>query len=589
MSVQYTQSRWSLQDLLPEPDGPALQAYFDQLEGCVSRLEAARSGLTPDIPAEDFLKLFDLFEEQSSIANRLSAYVNLWFFEDTQNSAALGFRGRIDQALAQAGNRVIFFTLWFKELSDEAAERLIEASGDRAYLLKNIRRFKPHTLSEAEERILNLKDVDGIEALVEMYDLVTNKLVFHLVVDGEERSLTRDQLSAYMRHPSHEIREAAYQELLRVFAENQTVLSQIYVHRVRDWHTEAIELRHFAQPISYRNLINDIPEKVVDTLLEVCRANASAFQRYFRLKASWLGVEKLHRFDIYAPLATSEKKFSFEQAVSMIFASFQEFSPEAADQVERVFKEKHLDSETRPGKRGGALCYAAVPELTPWVLVNYAGQARDVATLAHELGHAVHSMQSAGHSILSFRPSLPLAETASVFSEMLLTERLISQETEPLLRRDLLARAIDDAFATILRQAYFTIFERQAHQIINDGGTVEDLCERYYADLVEQFGDDVELVDDFRWEWISIPHIYKSPFYTYAYSFGQLLVMALFQQYKILGAAFVPRYLKILAYGGSAAPAEILSEADLDISSPGFWQGGFDVLSEMIQQLEENQ
>jgi oligoendopeptidase F len=588
MKIPYTQSRWSLQDLLTEPDEKVLQVLLDQLEGFVSGLETARGILGPEIPPTEFLELLDAYEGQSNIANRLSAYANLWFFEDTQNSAALTFRGRIDQALAQAGNRSLFFTLWFKDITDEAADRLIEASGDRAYMLQNLRKFKPHTLSEAEERILNLKDVDGIEALVEMYDLVANGLSFRLVVDGEERILTRDQLSAYLRNPSKELRAAAYQELLRVYAENSTVLSQIYVHRVRDWHTEAIELRHFAQPISYRNLINDIPEAVVDTLLEVCRANAPVFQRYFRLKASWLGVEKLHRFDIYAPLARSEKQFSFEQAVAMIFSSFQDFSPEVAGQVERVFRENHLDSEIRPGKRGGAMCYAAVPELTPWVLVNYAGQARDVATLAHELGHAVHSMQSAGHSILSFRPSLPLAETASVFSEMLLTERLVGQETDPVLRRDLLARAIDDAFATILRQAYFTIFERQAHQVINDGGSVEDLCARYYEDLVEQFGDAVELVDDFRWEWISIPHIYKSPFYTYAYSFGQLMVLSLFQQYKSLGAAFVPRYLKILSYGGAAAPADILAEAGIDINAPGFWQGGFDVLSDMIRQLEEN-
>ncbi len=587
MSITFTQTRWSLRDLLPEPDGPALQTYLDQMEGYISQLEAARSGLSPEIPEFEFLRLLDAFEGQSSIANRLSAYANLWFYENTQNSAALSFRGRIDQALAQAGNRTLFFTLWFKELPDETADRLIQASADRGYMLQNIRKFKPHTLSEAEERILNLKDVDGIEALVEMYDLVTNKLSFRLVVDGEERRLTRDQLSAYLRHPSSELRAAAYQELLRVFADESTVLSQIYVHRVRDWHTEAIDLRHFAQPISYRNLINDIPEAVVDTLLEVCRANAMVFQRYFRLKASWLGVQKLHRFDIYAPLASSEKKFGFEQAVEMIFGTFQDFSPEIASQVERVFKENHLDSDTRSGKRGGAFCYAAVPGLTPWVLVNYAGQARDVATLAHELGHAVHSMQSSGRSILSLRPSLPLAETASVFSEMLLTERLIAQETDPLLRRDLLARAIDDAFATILRQAYFTLFERQAHQIINDGGSVDDLCKRYYEDLGEQFGDAVELVDEFRWEWISIPHIYKSPFYTYAYSFGQLMVLALFQQYKSLGADFVPRYLKILAYGGAAAPADILAEAGIDIRAPGFWQGGFDVISEMIRLLEE--
>ena len=585
--TKYSQSRWSLADLLQDPDGPEMQSYLNDLKSCVSTLESARVELKPTITDEKFLELLEVYEQQGRIANRLSAYVNLWFYEDTQNPAALNLRGRLDQVLAQAGNRTLFFTLWFKDLPDDIANRLIAASGNRGYALESMRHFKPYTLSEAEEHIINLKDVDGIEAVVEIYDLITNSLTYSLEVDGQTSQLTRDQLSAYFRHPSADMRSAAYQELNQVYIKNSTLLSQIYVHRVRDWHTEGIELRHFSQPISYRNLFNDIPDAVVDTLLEVCRENASVFQRYFRLKATWLGLDKLRRYDIYAPLAHSEKKYTYQQATDMVFSSFGGFSPGVAAQVERVFKENHLDSENRPGKRGGAFCYAALPELTPWVLVNYAGQARDVATLAHELGHAVHAMQSASQSLLGFRPSLPLAETASVFSEMLLTEKLLSTETDPAVRRDLLAHAVDDAFATILRQAYFAIFEKQAHEIINQGGTVDDLCECYYAGLVEQFGDAVELVDEFRWEWISIPHIYKSPFYTYAYSFGQLLVLALFQQYRELGMDFVPRYLKILSYGGSASPADILAEADIDITAPAFWQGGFDVLESMIRQLEE--
>jgi oligoendopeptidase F len=583
----YLQTRWSLQDLIPAPDEAALQPYLDELDAQVSALEASRPALKADIPAAEYLRMLDIFEKQSLAANRLSAYANLFFYEDTQNPAALNLRGRIDQALAGAGNRTLFFTLWFKELDDENAARLVAASGGRRYILENLRRFKPYTLSEAEERVINLKDVDGIDALVEMYDLLTNRLTFTLEVDGEPRLLTRDQLSAYIRHPSPEVRLAAYRELNRVFMDQSTVLSQIYVHRARDWRTEGIELRGFTQPIDYRNLINDIPAAVVDTLLEVCRANAPVFQRYFRLKAAWLGMEKLRRCDIYAPLASSEKKYDYAQATKMVLDSFRSFSPLVADQVERVFAENHLDAENRPGKRGGAFCYAVLPGLTPWVLVNYAGQARDVATLAHELGHALHALQSAHQSILNFRPSLPLAETASIFSEMLLTERLSSQEDDPAVRRDLLAHALDDAFATILRQAYFTIFERQAHQLIADGESVDALCDRYYELLQEQFGEAVELDADFRWEWIAIPHIYKTPFYTYAYSFGQLLVLALFQQYKTLGEDFIPRYLKILAYGGSASPAEILSEAGIDMTTAAFWQGGFDVLAKMIDQLEE--
>jgi oligoendopeptidase F len=583
----YLQSHWSLQDLLASPDDPALPAYLQELEALVSELESARSSLSPDIAADKFLRLLRLYEQQSTIMNRLGGYANLWFFENTQNTAALNLRGRIDQVVAQAANRSMFLTLWFKDLPDESANRLMQSCSDYAYLLQSIRRFKPHTLSEAEERIINLKDGDGIEALVEMYDLITNKFVFNLEVDGEPKELTRDQLGVYIRDPLPQMRAAAYQEQNRVFIENSTLLSQIYIHRVRDWHTEAIELRKFAEPISYRNLVNDIPDAVVDALLQACRENASLFQRYFRLKAGWLGMKKLRRYDIYAPLAGSNKKYAYAQAVEMVLASFRDFSPAVADMVERVFQENHLDSENRPGKRGGAFCYSVLPGLTPWVLINYAGQARDIATLAHELGHAVHGMQAAGQSMLSFSPPRPLSETASIFSEMLLTDRLLKIESDPTVRRELLAYALDDAFATILRQAYFTIFERQAHKLVNDGGTVEDVCELYYANLIEQFGDSVELVDEFRWEWIIIPHFYNSPFYTYAYCFGQLLVLALFQQYRLLGDTFVPRYLKILSYGGSAAPEEILAEAGIDITTPTFWQNGFDILETMIQHLEE--
>jgi len=271
----------------------------------------------------------------------------------------------------------------------------------------------------------------------------------------------------------------------------------------------------------------------------------------------------------------------------MVLDSFREFSPPVAGLVRRVFDENHLDSQTRPGKRGGAFCYAALPGLTPWVLVNYDGRPRDVATLAHELGHAVHGMLSAGHSIMTYQPSLPLAETASVFAEMQLTQRLLRQEKDASVRRDLLAHAVDDAYITVLRQSYFTIFEREAHRMIVEGKSFDEIAAAYMSNLVEQFGDSVELTDEFRWEWICIPHIYNSPFYTYAYSFGQLLVLALYQQYRLEGAAFIPRYLKILSYGGSEEPAKILREAGLEIDTAAFWQGGFDVIADMIKELAD--
>jgi len=525
-------------------------------------------------------------ESISILTGRIEGYSDLWFAEDAQNQAALNLRDRIDQVLTDTGNRLLFFALWFKDLTEDISANLIRHSGRFHYYLESMRRFKPYTLSELEERMINLKDVNGIDAMVNLYQTITSSFTFRLEVDGEDLSLTRDQLGSYFQNPLPEMRTRAYQEYYRVFVENAIVLAQIYVHRVRDWHTEAVELRGYASPITARNLGNDLPDEVVDTLLSICRENAGLFQRYFKFKARALGMETLRRYDIYAPLSQSEKKYDYHQATQMVLDSYRAFSPQVADLSMRVFDENHLDSEPRPGKRGGAFCYSALPKLTPWVLVNYDGRARDIATLAHELGHAVHAMLSSNQSVLTHTPSLPLAETASVFAEMQLTEQLLRQETNPSVRRDLLVNALDDAYITVMRQAYFTIFERSAHEMIVAGEPIEELTRLYFANLAEQFGDAIELSDEFKWEWISIPHIYNAPFYTYAYSFGQLSVLALYQQYKLNGDSFVPGYLKILSYGGSESPMKILMEAGFDITSPGFWQGGFDVLKSMLTELE---
>ena len=581
-----TPTRWSLRDLLAAPDGEEMDSYLARMEEALARLEAARPRLAPEIPAGEFLTLLGDYEALTGISRRLGAYAFLWFAEDTQNQAALNLQGQLDRRLADAQNRALFFELWFKELPDEAAARLIGASGDRSYFLESLRRFRPHTLSEAEEKVITLKDVNGIDALMTLYDVITNKLTFSLEVEGRRQTLTHDELTAFTRHPSPALREAAYRELYRAYGENSTALAEIYNHRVRDWQIEMVELRHFASPIAARNMMNDIPDAVIDTLLDVCRRNASLFQRYFRLKARWLKLGKLRRYDLYAPLARSEKSYSFAQAVELVLGSLTDFSPLMAERARRVLDQDHLDAELRPGKRSGAFCYAALPQLTPWVLANFAGRARDVTTLAHELGHAIHAMLAAEHSVLTFDAAVPLAETASVFGEMLLTERLLAQESDPAVRRDLLASAIDDAYVTVQRQAYFCVFERDAHRLIDEGRSADELAAHYQANLAEQFGDAVAVSDEFRWEWLLIPHIYHTPFYTYAYSFGQLLVLALYQRYRAEGEPFKPRYLQILARGGSAAPAAILAEADIDIASAAFWQGGFDVIKGLIDELE---
>ena len=324
----------------------------------------------------------------------------------------------------------------------------------------------------------------------------------------------------------------------------------------------------------------------MNTLLEVCRQNTSVFQDYFRLKARWLGVERLRRCDLYAPVAHSEKQYEYARAAWMVLDSFEQFDPRLARLALRVFEAQHIDSEVRKGKRGGAFCLSAAPKVTPWVMLNYQGRAEDVATMAHELGHAIHSMLAEQHSLFTFQACLPLAETASTFGEMMLTDRLLQEETNQDVRRDLLFKQIDDSYATIQRQAFFALFERQAHEMIAQNATVDEISAAYMQNLEAQFGDSIVLSDEFRWEWVSIPHIYNVPFYVYAYAFGQLLVLALYSQYKKEGASFKPRYIQFLAAGGSKAPVELLKDAGIDVHQAAFWQGGFDVVKGLVEQLK---
>jgi oligoendopeptidase F len=481
----------------------------------------------------------------------------------------------------------MFFGLWWKELDDVYAEPLMEISGDTRYWLEEMRHFKPYTLSEPEEKVINLKDLTGSSAMNTLYDSITNRYTFDLTVNGEKKTMTRGELSVYIRESDPQIREQAYKELYRVYGQDAPILGQIYQNIVRDWRNEQLNLRKFVSPLAVRNLANDIPDEAVDTLLEVTEKNTGLFHRYFQLKARWLGLPKLRRYDIYAPVAKSEKTYSFEAGVRLVLDAYRAFDPGIAEMAERVFKEDHLDSEIRRGKQGGAFCLTALPTLTPWVLQSYQGKAEDVATLAHELGHAVHSMLASQHSIFTFHASLPLAETASTFGEMLLVDHLLRDETDENVRRDLLFRQVDDAYATILRQAYFAIFEKEAHEMVAAGASVDEISAGYMANLRAQFGDSVDLSEEFQHEWVSIPHIYHVPFYVYAYSFGQLLVFSLYKQYKEEGDAFKPRYLKILETGGSQSPEAILASAGIDIRQASFWQGGFDVIDGLISELEK--
>jgi len=585
--MAYKLSPWSLTDLFPGLDHPELETAFKTLEANVADFEKLRPQLKPNMPVSSFLEVLQDTEESTRLASKMYSYAGLAFAANTQNQRIQALLGRIQQFMAEMENRTLFFNLWWKDLDDANARRLMDASGDYRYHLEVMRKFKSHTLTEPEEKVVNLKNVTGNSALVTLYDAITNRYVFKVEVDGQMKEMTRGELMSLVRQADPDLRARAYQELYRVYSEDGAILGQMYQTLVRDWRNENLTLRKFSNPIAARNLGNDIPDEAVDALLKVARKNTAVFQRFFRLKARLLGVKKLRRYDIYAPVVKSDKQYDFDKAAEMVLESFSSFQPEFGTLARRVLDETHMDSEVRKGKQSGAFCASVMPGMTPWVKLNYQGHADDVATMAHELGHAIHAMLAERHTVFTFHSCLPLAETASTFGEMMLVDKLLATETDEAVRRDLLFRQIDDAYATIMRQSFFALFEKQAHEMIQNNASVDEIAAAYLENLKEQFGDAVELSDEFKWEWISIPHIYHTPFYVYAYAFGQLLVLALYQQFKADGEKFKPRYVKLLSAGGSEAPAKICAEAGIDIRSGAFWQGGFDVLAKLVDELEK--
>ena len=581
------QSGWSLKDLFDTFDDPRIEQTYANLTKQITQFESYRSELKPPLTIKRFLEIIRELEAADRQIMRLYSFAELSFAANTQDQKAQTAMARIQQFYAEKSNKTMFFELWWKGLDAKNAQRLLDASGDYRYWLEQMRNFKPFTLTEPEEKIVNLKNVTGANALNTLYDSITNRYTFKINVKGEDKELTRGELMALVRTDDPDLRARAYQELYRVYGEDAPILGQIYQGLVRDWRNENVSLRGFKSPMSVRNQVNDLPDEVINTLIEVTRQNIGIFHRYFKVKAKLLGMKKLRRYDIYAPVSKSDKRFDYEQAMKLTFEAFERFDPMFAAMAKRVFNDQHVDSEVRKGKMGGAFCATVTPDLSPWVLLNFQGKSDDVSTMAHELGHAIHSMMAEDHTLFTQHAALPLAETASTFGEMTLTDLLLEREEDPAVRQDILFRQVDDAFATIIRQIYFAIFEREAHELIAKDASVDELSQAYLQNLKEEFGKAVEVSDEFKHEWVSIPHIYGTPFYVYAYAFGQLLVFALYKRYQEEGESFKPKYMRILSAGGSIAPIALLKEVGLDVTTAEFWQGGFDVINGMVKKLEK--
>jgi oligoendopeptidase F len=525
-------------------------------------------------------------EEIKIISGRIGAYAGLWTSMNTKNQEARAFEHKMSNYLSELGNKMIFFSLWFKSLDDENMNRVIREAGVYSYYFERIKAGKQYALTEAEEKIINIKDVTGGEALNSIYDVITNAFIYDFKINRKVKKVTGDELRSNFSNPNAKIRERSYKLLLNKYGENKDSLGEIYKNIVTDWGNETVKVRKYRSFIAPRNLGNDITDKAVETMLKSAKDNRKVFQRFFKLKARLNKVKKLRRYDLYVNAKSKDTSYSYDEAINLVLNSFNEFSPKVRDLAFKIIEANHVDSVVLSGKQSGAFCCWVDNKIPPYVLVNFNKKERDVSTLAHELGHGVHDLLTNNVPLLLAHPPLIFAETASIFSEMILSSNLLANETNKNKKISMIDNKIIELYQTVMRQAYFTLFELEAHKAINDGATVDQISWIYLKNLKEQFGDSVDISDDFKHEWLYVSHFFHSPFYCYAYSFGNLITLALYQMYIEQGEEFVPRYLKFLSYGGSEKPMRIAAELGIDLESEVFWSKGFKLINDLIDEFE---
>jgi oligoendopeptidase F len=585
--------KWDLSDLVDGSSRKEFVELVDNIKRNVKEFEDSRQLLKPDLNTSTFESLIHKIENILEKLSTVSSFANLRYAADTASNEAAALILQTEQLGSQISNQILFFDLWFKkELANDNAQRLIDGiSVVYGEYLRHKRLVAKYSLNESEEKIINTLEVTGPSALVKIYDRMTNNFEYTFIKKrGNIKTIktftNKEKLLSLVRSSNANEREYAYKALFKTYEKNSGVLGDIYQNLVTQWRDENISIRGFKSPISVRNIYNNIDDSTVEILLSVCKKNATLFHDYFKEKAKLIGVKKLRRYDLYAPITKKNAiKFSFKNAAKLVLDTFYKFDPRFGTYTERLFKEGHIDSEIRKGKTSGAFCYTISPQRTPYVLLNFDGKMRDVSTMAHEFGHAIHSMFASDKPILVSHAPLPLAETASVFGEMLLDEQIYKKLNREK-KKIFLAEQIDDMYATIMRQAFFTIFEIEAHKYIAEQSvTIDNISDLYINNLKTQFGDSLRISDDFKWEWLYIPHFFHTPFYCYAYSFGNLLVLSLYQQYMEEGKSFVSKYREILSAGGSEKPETLLRNAGFNITEESFWQQGFDLVKTKIDKL----
>ena len=451
-----------------------------------------------------------------------------------------------------------------------------------------MRKDKAYTKSEEIEKILTLKSVTGSSSTKNLYEIHTNGFTYSF--NGKE-GVTREEVMKHAQGTDPKLREEAYKTVLGRYGKESTLLSEMYKNIVLDWHNGSIKIRGYKDAINVRNHANDIPDEAVEALMSVVKDNSSVFADYFKLKYD-LNKEKgleypFSRYHLYAPYPVKEEReYSYEESKKLVLETYKEFSDEFYQAAKGIFDADHVHAFPIANKRGGAFCYSVHTDDVPFILLNHTGSVRDLFTMMHEFGHGIHGMVSRDQNDMNYDTAIPMAETASIFGEMVLADKLLGKSESVEEKKAILINLLDNEYASIGRQTYFVMFEKYAHEALIKGASKEELDNEWLSLLKEQFGE-MSVPEEFKHEWNYIPHIHASPFYCYAYSWGNLLVLSLFDMFRKEGESFKQKFTHLLASGGNASPADLLAAFGVDPSDKGFWQGGFNIIKEQIEELKK--
>ena len=580
------EAAWDLSALVDGDEENGVTRQLDEARDRATAFSARHAGKIAELDAAGLSEAMHELAAINELVGKAGSFASLRFATDTADSRRGALLQLVQERATEIETKLLFFELEWAAVDDERAEALL-ASGELSFCahhLRSARRYRPHLLTEPEETIMAEKTISAESAWARLFGEVVAAL--RVPVDGQEVPL--DVALSRLQDPDRETRRTVAESVSGALEPGLRTRAFIYNTLLHDKSVDD-RLRHFPHWLASRNLANEASDESVMALIEAVRGRFDIPQRWYRVKAQLLGIDRLADFDRSAPVLPEDVTFSYGESRDLVLETYESFSPQAGSIVRRFFDEQWVDAPVRPHKRGGAFCAYTVPSVHPYVLLNFTARRRDVLTMAHELGHGLHAALAQPQGVFHQSTPLTLAETASVFGEALVFGRMLDAAADDDARLSLLAERIDGAIATVFRQMAMNRFEHLVHTRRRSEGelSVDRICESWVESQSELFGDSVQMTDGYRMWWSYVPHFINTPGYVYAYAYGQLLALSVYSRYLQEGESFAPAYLELLAAGGSRTPEELGAMVGIDLADPGFWDSGLALVEQQLRDAEE--